>query len=237
VRELADHEIEFFAQKLRHEFKRGATVLQISIANLKSAAQQRVVDRERVLSEVATLSTVAQLLLSVVSSACDVAEVAPSRFKQENLRALVAQAVHLLAEQIGRERLDVELDVDDGLTLDVDRGKLLQAFLNVLHNAAEAYSGDSAERIKIGIVGRVVRGGTQVVVTFTDQGCGIGADELPHVFAPFGTSKTREPRVRGLGLLNVKRMIESGHGGEVRIESTKGVGTSVTVLLPRQQKA
>jgi signal transduction histidine kinase len=235
AQELADRSTQFFAQKLHHEFKRLAANLQITVSNLKSAAQQPQIDRDRLVENAAAAAAVLQLLLSVVGTACDVSDVVPPRYKPESLRSMLQQALDLLRDHMDAVRLDATIDVDEGLTLDADRGKLLQAFLNILQNSAEAYP--DLVPITIRITAKTAKGGTQLVVSFADDGCGIGADELPHVFAPFGTSKTREPRVRGLGLLNVKRMIESAHGGEVRIESVKGAGTTVIVTLPRRQKA
>jgi signal transduction histidine kinase len=56
---------------------------------------------------------------------------------------------------------------------------------------------------------------------------------MPHDFTPLVTSK--KGGVRGLGLANVTKMIESAHGGRVRIESARGAGTTVHLTLPKEQ--
>ena len=103
--------------------------------------------------------------------------------------------------------------------------------LESLENAVEAYEAGAPANIEV--TARAVEDGTSVALSFRDEGCGILPAHLPHVFAPFGSSK---PGVRGLGLLNVRKMIAAAHGGEVRIESERGVGTTVHVTLPVEQK-
>jgi signal transduction histidine kinase len=231
--ELSDCRTEFFARGLNHEFKALVTNLQIVRADTRRLLQEPHLDRERLLANWTTESSVEQLMLSVVSTACDVSEVVPSKYKTENLRLMVAQAIDLVSARFDG-RFAPTIEIDEALVLDVDRGKVMQALLNILQNAAEASPSDRA--IKIRVTAKTAKAGTQVVIEFADEGCGIGADALPHVYAPFGTSKTKEPRVRGLGLLNVQRMIERAHGGEVDLDSKKGVGTTVKVTLPRRQQ-
>ena len=65
-----------------------------------------------------------------------------------------------------------------------------------------------------------------------DTGEGIALDQLSHIAEPFIT--TRNVGV-GLGLTIVKRIIER-HGGRLTVDSTLGVGTKVTVILPRKSQ-
>jgi signal transduction histidine kinase len=60
---------------------------------------------------------------------------------------------------------------------------------------------------------------------------GIAPHELEHVFKPFQTSKQDGT---GLGLSIASRIVE-GHGGAIRIRSTPGMGTAITVELPAAQ--
>ena len=62
----------------------------------------------------------------------------------------------------------------------------------------------------------------------SDTGAGIAADDLPHVFEPFFSTK---PEGTGLGLSLVHRIVQE-HGGEIDLRSTPGVGTTFMVTLP-----
>jgi signal transduction histidine kinase len=71
-------------------------------------------------------------------------------------------------------------------------------------------------------------------VIIRDTGIGIEAEHLPHIFERFyrvDPSRSREAGGTGLGLA-IGRAIAEAHGGCIRIESTPGVGTEATLLLP-----
>jgi signal transduction histidine kinase len=69
----------------------------------------------------------------------------------------------------------------------------------------------------------------KVTLVVADTGTGIEPAALSQVFDPFFTTKEAGT---GLGLSIVRKIVDQ-HGGEVRIESDRGVGTEVTVTLPR----
>jgi signal transduction histidine kinase len=107
-----------------------------------------------------------------------------------------------------------------------DGGKLQQVILNVLLNAEHAMRESSAKRLTA--VTR--RQGNRVVISITDTGTGIAPDVLPRIFEPFFTTK---PAGEGTGLgLSVSYGIVQAHGGELRVESTLGVGTTMEISVP-----
>jgi signal transduction histidine kinase len=70
------------------------------------------------------------------------------------------------------------------------------------------------------------------VIVVRDRGVGIADDELPHIFGPFYRAATaRDVPGAGLGLSSAKTIVEQ-HGGQIRVASALGVGTTVVVLLP-----
>jgi signal transduction histidine kinase len=82
----------------------------------------------------------------------------------------------------------------------------------------------------------VARRDARVVVSVADQGIGISADDLPHIWERFyqaDTSATRRFVGSGLGLAIVKRIVEA-HGGEVGVISTPGQGSTFSFTLPVQ---
>jgi len=79
--------------------------------------------------------------------------------------------------------------------------------------------------------------GDQVEVSVADNGGGIAAADLPHLFDRFYQSRQSVAPAtgeggKGLGLAIVKRIAEL-HGGDVTVDSEPGVGTAVTLRLPR----
>jgi signal transduction histidine kinase len=81
-------------------------------------------------------------------------------------------------------------------------------------------------------IGVIVRGG-RALVTVHNEGEPIEATKLPTIFEPFERADTAFRKSDGLGLgLFIAREITRAHGGEIRVESAVGRGTSLTVELP-----
>jgi two-component system NtrC family sensor kinase len=110
----------------------------------------------------------------------------------------------------------------------VDTGQMQQVFTNLLLNAAEAMEGGKG-RITIS-TGEDSSGGF-ISIAFADNGKGISSEQLETVFEPFYTSKEKGT---GLGL-SVSLGIVRSHKGTIEIQSEPGVGTTVTVILPKNE--
>ena len=151
----------------------------------------------------------------------------------ESVRGLAARA---LGESI-------EIVVQHGRELwhsYIDAGQLESALLNLAINARDAMP--EGGRLTIETANVAVENGDGVPslepgefvqIRVTDSGCGIAPDMLEHVFEPFFTTKD-VGKGSGLGLSMVYGFVKQS-GGHVEIESEVGVGTSVSLYLPRYQ--
>jgi signal transduction histidine kinase len=106
-----------------------------------------------------------------------------------------------------------------------------QVFLNLVTNAAQAMGPGQGE---IRITTRR-EGAAHVAVEVADTGKGIPPEALPKIFDPFFTTK-EVGKGTGLGLSIVYKIVEQ-HGGRINVDSTVGVGTRFTVVLPLQPPA
>jgi signal transduction histidine kinase len=102
--------------------------------------------------------------------------------------------------------------------------QLRQAFTNVLLNAVQAMKGRGILRLSTSLTD------TSVVTTIADSGPGIPKQHLSKIFDPFFTTKG-QGEGSGLGLTVARRIIKK-FGGDIRIESQEGSGTSCIVTLP-----
>jgi two-component system nitrogen regulation sensor histidine kinase GlnL len=115
--------------------------------------------------------------------------------------------------------------------VEADRDRLLQVFLNLIRNAAEAAAGAGQPlvlRTRFERVAPSCGGGAAVVVEVEDRGPGLSPEAEARLFTPFFTTK---PKGTGLGLPISLRIVEE-HGGALEAQSRHGFGTTFRVLLP-----
>ncbi len=107
----------------------------------------------------------------------------------------------------------------------LDCPRFARVFMNLSENAFDAMSG-MANPI---LIVRISSEPTQVAMSFVDQGKGIDAANLPHIFEPFFTHGKAEGT--GLGLPICERIVQD-HGGIISVQSEPGHGATFTVILP-----
>jgi two-component system sensor histidine kinase PilS (NtrC family) len=104
------------------------------------------------------------------------------------------------------------------------RDKLKQAFLNIMINAYQAMGESAVPEL---VVSTSDLNG-KVIIKIKDSGSGIDEANLRKIFEPFHTTK---PKGTGLGLAVTHKIVEH-HGGQIFVESVKGVGTEFTLEFP-----
>ncbi|HUP63396.1 MAG TPA: HAMP domain-containing sensor histidine kinase [Thermoanaerobaculia bacterium] len=116
--------------------------------------------------------------------------------------------------------------------------KLTQAVINLISNSLKF----TPKKGLISVGAQIVRNNDvaeSIVITVTDSGMGIKAQEIEKIFEKYKQSGTRSLRGgggTGLGLYIVKQVVEA-HGGEVSVASVEGVGTSMVLRLPVKRAA
>jgi signal transduction histidine kinase len=156
------------------------------------------------------------------------------------LAPLIADTVSMLEPIIAASRLtcDVVTDLQASaslITARADREKTHQILVNLLTNAIKFTPAGGGIRVELP---GEPNGTGMVQVRVTDTGIGIPAAQLGHIFEPFVqvgriTSAATPGRRDGVGLgLAISRDLARGMGGDLVVESTVGVGTTFTLLLP-----
>jgi two-component system sensor histidine kinase BaeS len=123
----------------------------------------------------------------------------------------------------------IDVDAPQPVLVTVDQDRFRQVIGNLLTNALRATPPDGL------VVLRARADGDQVVITVADNGCGISAQDLPHVFDRFwraDAARRRGTGGRGLGLAITKEIV-TAHGGTITAAGREGVGSAFTVRLPR----
>jgi signal transduction histidine kinase len=148
------------------------------------------------------------------------------RLEPTDIGDLLRQAIDLYEDLAEDRGVSIVSRPAGNFTVDVDRNRMRQVLANLLDNALK-YT-PRGGRVEIASFSD----GRQAVVTVSDTGVGIPADELPHIWTRlYRGDKSRSTRGLGLGLSLVKAIVEAHHG-RVDVQSTPGAGSRFEVRLP-----
>ena len=173
-------------------------------------------------------------LLEVINDILDVARIEAGRveirFETVILNYVVDSCVRLVADRARAMDLTISCDLAPGLpALSVDPLRFRQVLLNLLTNAVKFNQTGGSIRVT---AEQEADGGMAIRVT--DAGIGIAAKDIPLVLEAFGQVSdvyARPHEGSGLGLPLCRSLMQL-HGGDLELESTLGVGTTVTVRFP-----
>lgn len=175
------------------------------------------------------LQTISQLtgrLGAIVTQLKSFARKAPAELAPVPVDNALANA--LLIVEPRRRELAVVIDgsaVRSGRCVVAEAVRLEQVLINLLRNGIDAVSGQAEPRLEL----RVAEEGGRVRIAVRDNGPGIPADALPHLFEPFYTTK---PAGEGLGLgLAISLAIVEGFGGRLEAKNLDGGGAEFALLL------
>ena len=218
-----------FVSNASHELKTPLATMKIMIESLIYQPEMEVGLRTEFMSdinrEIDRLSSVVTDLLTLVRM--DVKDVKLTR-ENLSLSALIRDTKHLLSPMIKKRSQTVNLSIQDDCDMYADRTKLQQVVYNLMENAVKYTQEGGTVDVTLQRIGR------DAVMTVKDNGPGIPAEHLPHIFDRFyrvDKARSREAGGTGLGLAIVHQLVML-HGGEIHVESEEGKGTSFIVELP-----
>jgi len=147
-----------------------------------------------------------------------------------NVKEVVQEVLGFMGKEAELRSIEVTVDIPDEIpSLESDRGKIQQIFLNIVNNAFAAVD----EGGRIDISARPEPDGF-VTVSIADNGCGIPVEERDHIFEPFYTTKGGQGGT-GLGLSITYNLVQE-IGGVIDVESEPGKGTSFTISIPLKRE-
>jgi two-component system sensor histidine kinase CiaH len=178
-----------------------------------------------IIRETDGLGTLVGQMLTLAKADAGRTPFASTEVALHDLVKAVGKQVRVLTDKKG---LQLDVRVDAPVRVRGDEVRLTELLLILLDNAIKFT--DAA-----GTVGLTLEtDGGKAVLRVTDSGSGIPAQALPHVFDRFyqaDEARSRAEGGAGLGLA-IARWIVEGHGGSIRLDSSPGRGTNVTVELP-----
>jgi signal transduction histidine kinase len=175
-------------------------------------------------------------LLSLINDILDLSKIEAGRMELElssfHLPTAISNAMTLVRERAMRHGIELGKEVDPRLgEFQADERKFKQILLNLLSNAVK-FTPDGG---RVDVCAK--RDTTKVEIAVRDTGVGIAPEDQAALFEEFkqvGRDYTRKAEGTGLGLALTKRFVEL-HGGEIRVASAPGKGSTFTVLLPLRE--
>ncbi|HHT9119664.1 MAG TPA: PAS domain S-box protein [Candidatus Hypogeohydataceae bacterium YC41] len=153
----------------------------------------------------------------------------PGQHEPTDINKILEETLTLIGKQLTTQQITVHRDLYPSLPLIKADGKLLnQVFLNIIINASNAMPKGGHLWIKTELEQRHMTAALKIVVK--DNGVGIPKEHIDKIFDPFFSTM---PVGKGTGLgLSICYGIVKEHGGEIKVESTEGEGSTFTILLP-----
>lgn len=176
-----------------------------------------------------------QRCTSIVDSLLDFSRPKGKEKQRAEVSTLLADTLFLLKHHRRFKKLAVDTDYQEGLTVVANAEQLIQVFMSLMLNAADAMEQTGGRGIlTIRSKAHPIRPG-EVVIEFQDTGVGIPHVELPKIFEPFYSTK---PHGRGTGLgLSICYGIIEEHRGRLDVVSQLGLGSTFRVILPTTEPA
>ncbi len=171
-------------------------------------------------------------LLGVINDILDMSKIEAGHFSVDreeiDLNPLIDETVRVIALQAGEKEITLDTEIAGSMSLCADRRAMKQILINLLSNAVKFT--DKGGRITV----RARKTSRAVCLTIEDNGCGIPKQALSKLGKPFEQVQnqfSKSHKGSGLGLA-ISRSLAEMHGGSLKIRSTSGVGTIVSVRIP-----
>jgi signal transduction histidine kinase len=216
-----------FLRTLSHEIRQPLTVLRAETEQALRLGNER--DYQDTLSK--QLEHV-ELLARTVSDLMELAKSESEQIKlqreKEDLSELVQAAIDGMRPQASDRGIEISGTVQRNIVGAFDAGQIWRLLLNLLDNAIKFNHSGGKVDVSVSVVNEMA------MISISDTGSGIAADEQAHVFERgYRTAAARKSSVPGTGLgLHFARVIAEAHGGNIEVHSVPGEGSCFHVSLP-----
>ena len=208
-----------------HELNTPLSVIQLEAQGLSDGLQTAESASDHVIQEVGRLRGLVTDLNSLAET--DYGEMRLT-LERSSIHELLAAEVRRWRPQSQALQIEISLQTDEQLpNIDLDRMRMSQALGNVISNALRSTEGGGNIAINA-----KMEGADALAISIIDDGIGIDAADLPHVFDRFyRTDQSRNRTIEGTGLgLAITRAIVEAHGGTISVASD-GLGQGATVIF------
>ncbi|HYH57584.1 MAG TPA: HAMP domain-containing sensor histidine kinase, partial [Anseongella sp.] len=232
--ELQEKELEAWqnlARILRHEIMNSITPIVSLIGTMKEIIEndlkpyrlpaEATADLKEALRTVENRS---RGIMNFVNAYRDYTSLPKPHFSALEVKDVIHSVIQLMDADLREEGISLSSEIEPGgLVITADAEQLHMVLINLIKNARDAL----LETPDAAILLKAYRNQQQVILEISDNGPGIEAEALEHIFIPFFTTKKNGS---GIGL-SLSRQIVQLHGGQLRAHSVPGKGSTFSILL------
>jgi signal transduction histidine kinase len=234
--ELANRAKSEFLANMSHELRTPLNAI-IGFSEILSGEHLGPLKNVRYLEYASDIHSSGLHLLSIINDVLDMSKIEAGKLDIIDEEIVVAEllngSIRMVRERARKQAVELVCAVaDPNHVIIADERAIKQCLLNLLSNAIKF----SELGGKVSITA-LIDGEGRSVLTITDEGIGMTAEELERALQPFGqaqASTTRTYGGTGLGLPITQGLVEA-HGGVMSIASAPGEGTRVSVILPAER--
>jgi two-component system cell cycle sensor histidine kinase PleC len=222
-----------FLANMSHELRTPLNAI-IGFSEMMQRQMLGPIGTEKYLDYIGGIRESGEHLLDMITDILDMSKIEAGKYALDvedfNLFKVIRLATHMMEGRALDAQVKIISNIPDkeDMMMTGDRRAIMQMILNVLSNAVKFTKPNGEVRISCNVIDNMI------TMQFVDTGIGIPASKLRYVTKPFeqaANSFTRNHDGTGLGLAITKELAEL-HGGKLELESTVGVGTTVTITVP-----
>jgi signal transduction histidine kinase len=215
--------VAILASGMAHEIKNPLTALK----TFSEYLPKKLDDKEFLMKFSKIVGGEVDRIDGLVTQLLEFAKPSPVQLQKANINKLIKDTLDFLSNKCIDHNIQAtpELAAECDEPIMIDPQKMRQVFLNLFLNALDAMPNGG----RLTIVSAATE--NSVLITVTDTGCGIAKENLAHIFDPFFSTKDTGT---GLGLPITYGIIKE-HGGEIKVKSTLGTGTTFVLTLPEHR--
>lgn len=221
-----------FITNISHELKTPITALSLNsdaLLEVKNEPDQVVRFADRIKQQAGRLNDLVQEIINLSKlQDADPLDVA----RNVNILDVVKEAINQCETNAEARKISINLEKEDAAVVLGNRDQLVMAVHNLIENAINYSAAGTNVTIVVEVNEEIVE------ITVKDQGIGIAQSEIDRIFERFyrvDPARSRATGGTGLGLSIVKHVAQN-HGGEIKVWSAPGVGSTFSLRLPMIQE-
>jgi len=217
-----------------HEINNPLSIMQLDLEELKDASEATGNSTPEIIELITSLQDEIRRISGIVKQLKDYSK--PASLQNDEIimdEILKTYPLKILIKNIQKKGINIIMRLNSGKSkILMPKTRIIQIMMNILTNADDAIEDKSKGVIRIGtsVVGDDHK---YIAISVIDNGSGIKDENLHKIFEPFFTTKKKEGT--GLGL-SITYSIIKNYNGDLKIESTPGIGSEFTIYLPEADK-